>query len=141
MNAPTAGKQIVYRARDCGIHAACCTWPQPSCDACTSSFSVSLEHLKLSAKEPLNASPTPSLSPIGQSHPGGGSLNVAQSLGKMSVTGCCSVPSAIHHVAQTLLVTFSKPVSDQLESLGFEIVTSAPPRSLLRHSHPSSSGF
>ena len=84
-------------SRDHGIRAGCRTWLQSSCDACTSSFSVSSEGLKLSAKGPSNASPTPSLNPIGQSHP---SLNVArQSLGKIgdSITGCCSVPSAIHH--------------------------------------------
>ena len=35
MNVPTAGKQIVDRARDRGIHAACCTWLHSSCGACT----------------------------------------------------------------------------------------------------------
>ena len=71
MNALTAGKQIVDRARDCGIRAACRTWLQLSCDTCTSSFSVSSEGSKISAKGPSNASPMPSLNPIGQSHPGG----------------------------------------------------------------------
>ena len=82
MNAPTAGKQIVDPARDCGICAACRTWLQSSCDACTSSFSVSSEGSKISAKGPSNTSPMPSLNPIGQSHPGGNSLNVARALAK-----------------------------------------------------------
>ena len=104
MNAPTAGKQIVDRARDRGIRAACRTWLHSSCSACTSNFSVLSEGLKISAKGPSNASPTPSLNLIGQSHPGGGSLNVAQGLGEM-----------------TPLATFSKLVSDQRRSLlGFE---------------------
>ena len=88
MNAPTAGKQIVDRA----IRAA-------SCDTYTSSFSVSSEGSTISTKGPSNASPTRGLNLIGQSHPGGDSLDVAQGLGEItcSITGCCSVPSAIHH--------------------------------------------
>ena len=100
MNAPTAGKQFVDCARDCGIRATCHTWLQLSCDTCTSSFSVSSEGSKLLAKGPSNALPTPSWNLIGQSHPGGGSFNVALSLGEMTAS-------------------------------------LAPPRSLLRHSHPS----
>ena len=116
--------------RDHGIHAGCCTWLQSSCDACTSSFSVSSEGSKLSAKGPLNASPTPGLNPIRQSHPGGGSLNVhvAQGLGEMtaSLAAAASLALSITVVsfAQTLLATFSKPVSDQRKSLlGFETLT------------------
>ena len=127
MNTPTAGKRIVDRARDRGIHADCHTWLQSSCDACTSSFSVSSGGSKLLAKGPSNALPTPGLNPIGQSHPGGGSLNVhvAQSLGEMtaSLAAAASLMLSITVLsfAQILLATFSKPVSDQRESLlGFE---------------------
>ena len=150
MNAPTTGKQIVDHARDRDIHVACRTWLASSCDACTSSFSVSSEGSKLSAKGPSNASPTPSLNPIRQSHPGGGTLNLAQSLGKMTASlaaaASLSLSITVLSFALTLLATFS----DQHESLlSFEtsrgenhaMVTSAMPQSLLRHSHPSRSGF
>ena len=62
MNAPTAGKRIVDRPETvASVAAGCRTWLQSSCDACTSSFSVSSEGSKLSAKGPSNASPTPGL--------------------------------------------------------------------------------
>ena len=113
MNAPTAGKQIVDRA----IHAACRTWLQSSCDAYTSSFSVSSEGSTISAKGPSNALPMPGLNLIGQSHPGGDSLNVAQGLGEMTASLAAAVSLALSitvlSFAQTLLATFSKPVSDQ----------------------------
>ena len=90
---------------------------------------VSSEGSKLSAKGPSNASPTPGLNPIGQSHPGGGSLNVhvAQSLGEMTASLAAAASLALSitvlSFAQTLLATFSKPVSAQRESLlGFEIL-------------------
>ena len=125
MNAQTAGKQIVDRARDRGIRVTCCTWLQSSCDACTSSFSVSSEGLKISAKGPSNASPKPSLNPIGQSHLGGDSFNTAQGLGKItaSLAAAASLVLSIMVVSftQTPLATFSKTVSDQRKSLlGFE---------------------
>ena len=121
MNAPTAGKQFVDCARDRGIRATCHSWLQSSCDTCTSSFSVSSEGSKLSAKGPSNASPTPCWNPIGQSHPGGGSLNVALSLGEMTASLAAVVSTTVVSFAQTLLATFSKPVSDQCESLlGFK---------------------
>ena len=129
MNAPTAGKRIVDRPEIVASVAAGCRtcMLQSSCDACTSSFSVSSEGSKLSAKGPSNASPTPGLNPIGQSHPGGGSLNVhvAQRLGEMTVSLAAAASLVLSitvlSFAQTLLATFSKPVGDQRESLlGFE---------------------
>ena len=77
----------------------------------------------LSAKGPLNASPTPSLNSIGQNHPGGGSLNVAHRLDEMtaSMAAAASLVLSITvlSVALTLLATFSKPVSDHCVSLRF----------------------
>ena len=77
------------------------------------------------AKGPSNSLPTLSLNPIGQSHPGGDSLNVGQGLGEMtaSLAAAASLELSIMVVlfAQTPLATFSKPVSDQRKSLlGFE---------------------
>ena len=133
MNAPTAGKRIVDHVRDRGIRAlGCRTWLQLSCNACTSSFSISSEGSKLSTKGPSNASPMPGLNPIGQSHPGSLNAHVAQSLGEMTASlaaaASLALSIAVLSFAQTLLATFSKPVSDQRKSLlGFETLASFSP--------------
>ena len=124
MNAPTAGKQIVDCTRDRGIRAACRTWLLSSCDACTSSFSISSEGSKLSAKGPLNASPTPSLNPIHGPHwwwfPQRGP-ELDEMTSSLAAAASLALSITVLSLAQTLLATFSKPVSDQRESLlGFE---------------------
>ena len=165
MNALTAGKQIVDRARDRGIWAACCTthaymnqgstceastnvscvvacctgssnersncweancrpsrdprccrtWLQSSCDACTSSFSVSSEGSKLSAKRPSNASPTPGLNPIG------GSLNVhvAQSLGEMTASLAAAASLALSITALSFAQTHRRSLLASFSPLPF----------------------
>ena len=75
-----------------GVCAACRTWLSRSCNACISSFSVLFEGSKLSAEVPSNTLPTPKWPWwwFPQRGP-------AEPWRNGSVTGCCSVPSAIHH--------------------------------------------
>ena len=79
------------------------------------------------------------------------SLNVAQRLDEMTVSLCCSVPSAIYRTfvcsdspRKNFLSQLVTNVSlfSVFETLMFDaIVTLAPPQSLLRHFRPSPSGF
>ena len=68
--------------------------PQLVASASTSSL-ISLKDSKFLAKGPSNTSPTPSLNWIEQSHPGGGSLNVAQRLGEMTASLAAAVSLAL----------------------------------------------